>query len=110
MIPSINSPVKLDSLANHLKGIRGYILHEKVEGEGYLQDLATCLSTGVKKFALLIGPEGGFSEDEVVLARQAGLLPASLGQRVLRMETAAIAACAISMAAAGEMGVIKLKD
>jgi 16S rRNA (uracil1498-N3)-methyltransferase len=41
---------------------------------------------------LLIGPEGGFSEEEVVKAEHAGFLAASLGARRLRTETAAVVA------------------
>jgi len=104
LIPSILPPVKLEILLNRLGDTRGYILHEKVEDNGFVADLSAQLTAGMKQFALLIGPEGGFSEEEVMHARQAGLLPVSLGERVLRMETAAIAACAVSMAAAGELG------
>ena len=43
---------------------------------------------------LLIGPEGGFQEDEMQLAQQAGFIPVRLGARVLRTETAALAAMA----------------
>lgn len=41
---------------------------------------------------LLIGPEGGFTPDEALMAGQAGFLPVLLGPRVLRTETAALAA------------------
>lgn len=40
---------------------------------------------------LLIGPEGGFTEDELQMARQAGFTPILLGPRILRTETAALA-------------------
>jgi len=40
---------------------------------------------------LLIGPEGGFSADEALMAKQAGFTPVLLGPRVLRTETAALA-------------------
>jgi 16S rRNA (uracil1498-N3)-methyltransferase len=43
------------------------------------------------RILLLIGPEGGFSTDEAVMARQAGFVPILLGPRVLRTETAALA-------------------
>jgi 16S rRNA (uracil1498-N3)-methyltransferase len=43
---------------------------------------------------LLIGPEGDFTPEEVNSAREAGIPPASLGRRILRVETAAIAATA----------------
>lgn len=44
--------------------------------------------------AVAIGPEGGFTSDEIALALASGWTPASLGSRVLRIETAAIAAAA----------------
>ena len=43
------------------------------------------------KVTLLIGPEGGFSADEVLMAHQVGFVPILLGSRVLRTETAAVA-------------------
>ena len=49
----------------------------------------------VKSALVLIGPEGGFSSEEVAAATAAGFEPASLGGRILRAETAAIAAVAI---------------
>jgi 16S rRNA (uracil1498-N3)-methyltransferase len=45
---------------------------------------------------LIIGPEGGFSADELDLLVQHGAERASLGRRILRFETAAIAALAIA--------------
>lgn len=44
------------------------------------------------KVSLFIGPEGGFSEEEIRQARESGLHPVSLGRRILRMETAALVA------------------
>jgi len=44
---------------------------------------------------ILLGPEGGFSEDEVKLAIEAGWVSASLGRRVLRAETATVAAVSL---------------
>lgn len=48
---------------------------------------------GLKGINVFIGPEGGFSEDEIVRASQHGFHVVSLGSRVLRAETAAIVAC-----------------
>jgi len=45
-----------------------------------------------KKIIVLIGPEGDFTPQEITLAKEAGFLPVSLGQQVLRVDTAAIAA------------------
>lgn len=54
-------------------------------------------------YAVLIGPEGGFSPEEVGLAQAAGFLSVTLGPRILRMETAAMAAVALILYDQGEM-------
>jgi 16S rRNA (uracil1498-N3)-methyltransferase len=45
--------------------------------------------------ALMIGPEGGLSADEIAQAEKSGFLPVALGPRVLRTETAPVAAIAL---------------
>lgn len=50
-----------------------------------------------KTVALMIGSEGGFSESEVKLCKEHGALPIWLGERILRCETAPIAAVSIIM-------------
>jgi 16S rRNA (uracil1498-N3)-methyltransferase len=52
--------------------------------------------------AILVGPEGGFTEEERVFVRGAGACAISLGPRILRAETAAVAALAAYMAVAGD--------
>ncbi len=56
-----------------------------------------------KDIALLIGPEGGFSQNEVALARKHAFQALCLGPRVLRTETAAIAAISILQAVIGDL-------
>jgi 16S rRNA (uracil1498-N3)-methyltransferase len=56
------------------------------------------------EITLFIGPEGGFSEQEVLLASESGFVPASLGNRILRAETAAIAAVSVVQFALGDLG------
>jgi 16S rRNA (uracil1498-N3)-methyltransferase len=46
---------------------------------------------------VIIGPEGGFTECEAGLAKEAGAIPISLGKRILRCETAAVAVTAVLM-------------
>jgi len=55
---------------------------------------ATSSPSGISSAALAIGPEGGWTEEELASARLAGFREASLGQLVLRTETAVIAALA----------------
>ncbi len=61
-----------------------------------LQDGLRGLARG-SRVALMIGPEGGFSEEEISLATDRGWQPITLGPRVLRMETAALVASALIM-------------
>jgi len=61
---------------------------------------------GATSLALVIGPEGGLDAGEVEMLRRAGAQFASLGQRVLKAETAVLAACAIVMYALGELDAV----
>jgi len=54
-------------------------------------------SKGVSSVAVVVGPEGGLTEAEVAKLTESGARPVSLGKRVLRSETAAIALCAAVM-------------
>jgi 16S rRNA (uracil1498-N3)-methyltransferase len=56
-----------------------------------------------KNIALLIGPEGGFTDDEIRLACENGASAFSLGPRVLRTETAAMVASALVLYELGQM-------
>ncbi len=65
-----------------------------------LRDLDDPLS-GIR---LLVGPEGGFSDSEYLDAEAAGFLAVSLGARILRTETAAVAALAVLQSRWGDLG------
>lgn len=54
--------------------------------------------------AVMVGPEGGLSKDEVAAATQAGFIPVTLGSRILRTETAGIALLAVLQFFWGDMG------
>ena len=55
--------------------------------------------------SMMVGSEGGFSEEEAAFAAEKGVLIASLGPRILRCETAPVAALSAIMFAAGEMEI-----
>ena len=59
---------------------------------------------GIKELLLVIGPEGGISEGELELARQAGAVPVSLGRRILRAETAGLVAISAIFYETGDLG------
>lgn len=71
--------------------------------EGGGVPLRTQIREGMQKVNLFIGPEGGFDPREVELARVHGLTPTSLGPRILRTETAPIAALAAVMLLSGNL-------
>jgi len=53
---------------------------------------------------LFIGPEGGFAPDEIGLARRYGLIPVTLGPRILRAETAGVVAATAILYELGDLG------
>ena len=77
------------------------IPYENEKGIGFTkEELLRVEELGQKSggtIALCIGPEGGFSKEEVEAAKKEGFLPISLGKRILRTETAAIATLSLIM-------------
>lgn len=49
----------------------------------------------IKNFFIIIGPEGGFSKDEINMAKERGFISVSLGKQILKVETAAVAIISI---------------
>lgn len=91
--PEIAAPMKLQE-ATALQAACKIVLAES-EHQIYLRDVHP---PAEGEIILAIGPEGGWSEDELFPFRTAGWISASLGSTILRAETAAIAATAILMA------------
>ena len=90
---------------------------DNVEGPAIIpweQEHGTGLHTALKRWRLgnpdvsslgvFIGPEGGFTKEEVEHARTRGIEPVSLGERILRAETAGIAVVAAILHDLGELG------
>jgi 16S rRNA (uracil1498-N3)-methyltransferase len=102
-LASIAEPVPLDRYLNQRAGRRLLVFcDEATDATGPLQALqgGPTISSGID---ILIGPEGGFAEEErAVLLRQPQILRLSLGPRVLRADTAAVAALALVQAALGD--------
>jgi 16S rRNA (uracil1498-N3)-methyltransferase len=60
----------------------------------------------VKDFFIVVGPEGGFSKNEVTMAKEAGFISVSLGKQILKVETAAAAIISIIQYEKGIFGSI----
>lgn len=76
------------------------------EGEHALGLRDALRQRGERGVALFIGPEGGYSGEEAEQAMTAGVSPISLGARVLRMETAAVVAAALTLYELGDMNPV----
>lgn len=96
-LPKLHEPVKLDALLADWPADRALFFADELGGE----PAAEAFSAHSGPAALLIGPEGGFDDAERSAIR-ALARPISLGPRILRGETAAVAATALWMATAGD--------
>ncbi len=91
MIPTINPVIKLKELGKEFeKNDLNLIAYENEENSNLKKILET--HSYVKKIGIVIGPEGGISEKEVEYLRSLKAKTVSLGKRILRTETAGIAA------------------
>jgi 16S rRNA (uracil1498-N3)-methyltransferase len=91
----IEAPIKLSAAAQMTAGTR--ILLSENERHLSLKDALSPHSLS-EELLLACGPEGGWSEEELALFSKSGWTSASLGNTILRAETAAIAATAIAFA------------
>ncbi len=97
VLPIIDAAANLDKvLAEPLGGSRVILHAGSGEPIGNLQHMDGVLT-------LLIGPEGGFNAAEIELATRAGFVPLTLGPRILRTETAALAAIAVLQSRFGDL-------
>ena len=58
----------------------------------------------IKKIGIIIGPEGGFAQEEVELLSEAGAKSVKLGPRILRTETAGVVTVALVQYVLGDLG------
>lgn len=92
-IPIIRHPVNYDEIVGKLSN--GYIAYE-YEGSKHISDYEEEMK-GAKEIQIIIGPEGGLSESELALAKESSVKPFTFGPRILRTETAAVAALSLIM-------------
>ena len=103
IIPQVQVPMTLTAMLEKYKDSSLKLIAYEVENQ---QGLKTVLEahSSADIILLLIGPEGGIAKDEWLLAQEAGLKSVSLGQRILRTETAGLATLAAILYATGNLG------
>jgi len=90
MIPRVFMPESFHDGVSKARGGLKVILWEQ-EKDMDLKSVLKNFGAGVKEMDILIGPEGGLEEEELHLAKEHGWLPATIGPRILRTETAGLA-------------------
>lgn len=100
-IPEVTTPMTLEEALNHAAGTSMLVMSEH-EHEKSLKRMLN--DAGKNDISLFIGAEGGFDMQELVLLTEAGAVSATMGRRILRTETAAVAASAIILYENGDMG------
>ncbi|MCT7373902.1 16S rRNA (uracil(1498)-N(3))-methyltransferase [Chelativorans salis] len=100
-IPAVHEPIKLDRLVADWEEDRRLVFCD--EDASTNDPLEALLALRDARLGLLVGPEGGFSEAERKMLRALPfVVPIPLGPRILRADTAAVAALALIQAAAGD--------
>ncbi len=104
-VPAVRPPVSFDAFC--VGWPAGLPLLAAVERTG-APTLAATAAELTPPLGILIGPEGGFAEAELdALDARPNVMPVNLGPRILRAETAAVAALAVTQAVAGDWRTVR---
>jgi 16S rRNA (uracil1498-N3)-methyltransferase len=102
VIPKIGMPIKFIEAVNLAsKKDLSIIPYEKENTTGFRDVVSKC--SGIKTSSIFIGPEGGFTEQEIQSADSNGIKKITLGPRILRTETAGIVALSLMMYELGDV-------
>lgn len=102
-VPLIDAPAKLGELLDGWEAGRRLMFCDETGGEPVMRALSPPPDGGGMRWAILIGPEGGFTPEERERLRALPFTTAvSLGPRILRADTAAISALTLWQAAVGD--------
>lgn len=97
VIPRVTRVMRFDEAVEYASGMDVKLIpYELQEGMEATRKLFKSIVPG-QSVAVFIGPEGGFAEEEIDLAREKGIEPVSLGRRILRTETAGLAVLSVLM-------------
>jgi len=94
-VPEVLAPCGFEDLAERFSGYDAVLFAwELAEARSLREALATALR-GAQRILVVVGPEGGFTHEEAEAAQQRGATMLSLGPRILRTDTAALALLAV---------------
>ncbi|NLH63459.1 MAG: 16S rRNA (uracil(1498)-N(3))-methyltransferase [Erysipelotrichaceae bacterium] len=90
-IPSVEGIASLKDLAGYRSEINAAAYENAYGTSRYLSEIVD----GMKSVTIVIGPEGGFSEEEMMMIQKMGYEAVTLGSRILRAETASVYAVSV---------------
>ncbi len=97
IVPQIHPVMKFEQALEYAKSLDMVLIpYELAKGMRHTRELFAGIRPG-QSVGIFIGPEGGFEEDEVRQAVEAGAQPVTLGRRILRTETAGMTVLSILM-------------
>lgn len=95
-VPTVEKIVNLENIVENLSKYDIVIVPYECEKDNMLKTVLRNIDTNIRNIAVVIGPEGGFSEKDIVLLEKLpNVKKISLGKRILRTETAGIATIAM---------------
>lgn len=103
-IPELQAPISFEKACVQAQASRAFLLYEG-SSPPMRQVLTSSFSEATPEggYALFSGPEGGITPEELTIASGHGIMAVSLGPRILRAETAPIAAAAALLFALGDL-------
>lgn len=104
IVPTIGNVIKFDEMIQEVQKDFVIVPYENEDKIGTREILKQY--KGGKKVSIIIGPEGGFEEEEITKLIDSGANSISLGPRILRTETAGFTTIAVVMYELGDIGVI----
>jgi 16S rRNA (uracil1498-N3)-methyltransferase len=107
LVPQINAPIDFENLLEQLKHMDLVVVpYENEEGYGIKKTVQNIGGKHIVKVAIVIGPEGGFEEYEILKLKEIGAEIVTLGPRILRTETAGFTCLSLIMYELGDLGGI----
>lgn len=110
IIPTVEEPIKFEDMLRAMEDMDLMVVpYENAENFGIktlFKDIQRDKSSlnEIKKVGILVGPEGGFEEDEIEILKNLGARIITLGNRILRTETAGFVATSLIQYELGDLG------
>jgi 16S rRNA (uracil1498-N3)-methyltransferase len=105
IIPKVNNPMEFKNIQQLLKNIDLIIVPYENEQNTGIKNLAQNIDKNkIESIGIIVGPEGGFAEEEINTLKDIGANIVTLGPRILRTETAGFVCTSLLMYEFGDLG------